>query len=280
MAATTEHGLRLEVCRLHSLPECSEVRLYPTRRRQILVVAVLRRPLGRLACGMPARRGLMEHDDTVEKERKQFLEYLTGKFRTTPAGCWIWLRATNNGYPVMRWQGRKWLVHRLTYCLFRGEIPENFDVRQLCSNRSCIQPEHLNTVPRSQRIRQRPRAKKTHCLKGHPYNEENTRIVKRTTGTARVCRECARLRNRKTHCPKGHPFGQDVTATGQRICRICRPAPAPKRGNWNAKKTHCPRGHPYDEENTYRKPKGERVCRACRRQSVTKAEPFRDRVEL
>jgi hypothetical protein len=39
---------------------------------------------------------------------------------------------------------------------------------------------------------------KTHCPKGHPYDEENTYLKPRKGGAVnRICKECNRIRNRK-----------------------------------------------------------------------------------
>lgn len=70
---------------------------------------------------------------------------------------------------------------------------------------------------------------KTHCLRGHPFDEENT-IHKK--GGGRICRICARNtanasyhRNKtlkiKTHCPNGHLYSEDNIYTGTKKGRRC-----------------------------------------------------------
>lgn len=91
-----------------------------------------------------------------------------------------------------------------------------------------------------------PSALRTHCPKGHPYDESNTRWDKYGH---RVCRECSRKSSYAAWKKRRNPT-----------------ACAPKD------KTHCLRGHLYDEENTLITRKGHRQCRACRRQYKSDAK--------
>lgn len=45
-----------------------------------------------------------------------------------------------------------------------------------------------------------PQGKKTHCPKGHEYNEKNTRTytVPKTGKTQRVCKECTKIKGRES----------------------------------------------------------------------------------
>lgn len=89
-----------------------------------------------------------------------------------------------------------------------------------------------------------PNAHKTHCPKGHPYDEANTYWRKRSSG-GRACRACKRDWQRE-HA--------GAAPTGM--------------GGHQRAKTHCPQGHEYTPENTYTYPKGGRSCRACRRDNL------------
>jgi hypothetical protein len=118
---------------------------------------------------------------------------------TAPNGCWQWTGHRNKGgYGLMR--GRDWRdvhqrAHRLTYELLVGPIPEGLELDHLCRNRGCVNPAHLEPVSHRVNILRSPvappavHAKKTHCVNGHPFDEENTYITKRG---GRCCRACGR----------------------------------------------------------------------------------------
>lgn len=77
-------------------------------------------------------------------------------------GCWHWLRRVNNdGYPQLTvWdketkKNHKRYVHHLILedasCLGLKR-PKGLDVGHLCHNRSCVNPNHLEFMTRSQNI--------------------------------------------------------------------------------------------------------------------------------
>lgn len=117
-------------------------------------------------------------------------------------GCWNWQRAINKGgYGTICYMANRWFVHRLCYEMFRGPIPEGYEVDHLCRNRRCLNPDHLEPVTKLENIR-RGAAAVTHCAKGHPYDEENTYLRSYRLTNHRTCRACRRdgmtvIRNRK-----------------------------------------------------------------------------------
>lgn len=115
-------------------------------------------------------------------------------------GCWVWQSADNGtGYGVKWANGRQGVAHRWMYEKLVGPIPEGLQLDHLCRNRKCVNPEHLEPVTnRENGLRgtspAAKNARKTHCLRGHPFDEVNTYWEPSRAG--RACRECKRQQQR------------------------------------------------------------------------------------
>lgn len=110
-------------------------------------------------------------------------------------GCWNWLGYCDpNGYGRVKIDGKMRKAYRVSYELSVGPIPEGFDVDHQCWNPSCVNPAHLKAMTNKENIARR-REINTHCIHGHPFDEENTGY----TGTRRYCMECAREANRNAY---------------------------------------------------------------------------------
>jgi hypothetical protein len=62
--------------------------------------------------------------------------------------CWEWQGTRHTfGYGVLQEGGakkpKKYLAHRCSYRLFKGDLPDEIDVLHRCDNPPCINPDHL-----------------------------------------------------------------------------------------------------------------------------------------
>lgn len=114
--------------------------------------------------------------------------------------CWPYLGAkSRKGYGgfTLSW-GHSIPAHRYAYELIRGPIPEGLVLDHLCRNPSCCNPWHLDPVPDRINILRgeglaAQEARQTHCKRGHPFDEANTKLTRRGS---RGCRACMRERGR------------------------------------------------------------------------------------
>lgn len=117
-------------------------------------------------------------------------------------GHWEWTgKKTKPGYGHVSIDGKRWLTHRYAYTQLVADIPPDWDIDHLCKNRSCCNPDHLEALPKPEHHKRNDYGGynriKTHCKKGHPYDDENTLIVPpsdRRPNGGRQCRACIKMR--------------------------------------------------------------------------------------
>lgn len=81
------------------------------------------------------------------QRRKSPVEYVVD----AETGCWDWQRYTDrNGYGQRRINGRGLYAHRHAYETHVGPIPPGHDVHHACRNPRCVNPAHLEAMPRSE----------------------------------------------------------------------------------------------------------------------------------
>ncbi len=86
------------------------------------------------------------------------------------------------------------------YEWFTGPIPAGMEIDHLCRNRACAAPAHLEAVTHHENLLRdetltAANAAKTHCKRGHLFDEANTMVYR----GSRFCLTCRRLdRERRT----------------------------------------------------------------------------------
>ncbi len=110
--------------------------------------------------------------------------------------CWLWTAYRNKkGYG---WFGGSPSPGHLAYHYLVGKAPAGLQWDHLCRTPACVRGSHLEAVTSrentlrgaNQAARQ---AKQTHCIAGHPFDEENTEHIQ----GRRRCRACQRRRTRE-----------------------------------------------------------------------------------
>ena len=128
-------------------------------------------------------------------------EYVGVRYEQQSDGCWKWLgQVSGGGYGQARIHDIYVAAHRLSYELAIGAVGERLVLDQnLCRNRACINPEHLEPVTQATNLRRglvgRKNAAKTRCPYDHEYTPANTYVIPATG--SRTCRTCAMRRRRE-----------------------------------------------------------------------------------
>jgi hypothetical protein len=109
-----------------------------------------------------------------------------------PDACWVWQGPPGpKGYGVIGVHHRPRYVHRVSYELTAGPIPDELTIDHLCRNRLCVNPDHLEPVTRGENVLRGESssaiaARRDHCAKGHPY-DERTWVSKQGKRHCRTC---------------------------------------------------------------------------------------------
>lgn len=128
--------------------------------------------------------------------------------------CWLWTGGRTGSYGTCRVNGKVTRAHIAVYKKLKGDYPDYLDLDHLCRNTLCVNPKHLEPVPRSVNMArgiswQAINARKTQCPQGHEYTEENTYKYPSGRRECRICRAAnvARFRSKQwksTHSPKSN----------------------------------------------------------------------------
>lgn len=169
--------------------------------------------------GSKWRRG---HNTKVGSPLERFL----AKICIKPNGCWEWLGGhAKAGYALLDIESDgSWkpvAAHRFSYETFVGPIPDGKELDHLCRNRGCVNPDHLEPVIHKVNVRRglagistgEQMKARTHCPKGHPYDEQNTRYRK---NGRRRCLACRRAEYQKWLSKPGNRDKKNETLRNKR----------------------------------------------------------------
>ena len=71
-------------------------------------------------------------------------ERILAKTKVDANGCRLWQESLlRSGYALIRYQGKKVLVHRAAWVALNGPIPQGMSVLHTCDVRHCVAEEHL-----------------------------------------------------------------------------------------------------------------------------------------
>jgi len=111
------------------------------------------------------------------------------------SGCWIWMASLSaDGYGRLH----RLSAHKISYEIFKCDVPDGLELDHLCRVRACVNPDHLEPVPHALNCERGNttifNTSKTRCPQGHKYTVANTHITK---AGSRSCRKCAAIRSSK-----------------------------------------------------------------------------------
>lgn len=136
-------------------------------------------------------------DTTGLSPIERFLLKVEVEDRGWESPCWIWIGTRDHkGYGKF-WPDAKGVpAHRWSYENWVGPIPAGLQMDHLCRVHPCVNPDHVDPVTAKENQVRSPfdPAVKTHCPKGHLYDDANTYRYPPTEKHPRGrrgCRTCA-----------------------------------------------------------------------------------------
>lgn len=134
-----------------------------------------------------------------------FLDRFVAKIDVDPtSGCWLWNASLiDDGYACFTFKGKTVRGHIYSHRHMFGDTDQKlYDRDHLCRVRRCVNPFHLEVVTkRENTIRgvgpSALNAAKTHCVNGHEFTAENTKMTRDNGTLYRRCITCRREGDRR-----------------------------------------------------------------------------------
>jgi hypothetical protein len=121
--------------------------------------------------------------------RKTVKEILNLYTRRNKDACWEWTGYKSKvGYGSLTNKGKVQRAHRFIYEQLVGAIPDGMVLDHLCTNKACVNPDHLEPVTILENT-QRFNKTRTHCKNGHEFTLANTYTPPKRLDR-RYCRTC------------------------------------------------------------------------------------------
>ena len=138
----------------------------------------------------------------------------------SPDGHWIWQGPFDkDGYGLTTWHRKLYRAHRFAFIALRGNIPADKAPDHLCRQPSCVNPQCIELVTSQVNTLRgngitAENSRKTHCLHGHAFTEENTieRAYKHRDGRLSSYRRCRICEKQRSHHRKAFGPRRPTTA--------------------------------------------------------------------
>lgn len=76
-----------------------------------------------------------------------------------PSGCWRWIGCVYDGVGMFYYNSKLQRANRVSWLLYKGELPKGTHIAHKCNNKWCINPDHLCLRSSTESIRKRFEAK-------------------------------------------------------------------------------------------------------------------------
>lgn len=70
-------------------------------------------------------------------------------------GCWEWLGGRTHDNYGKFWMDKTMKAHKVSFLLYKGEVPQGMVVMHICDNPPCVNPDHLRLGTQLDNIRDR-----------------------------------------------------------------------------------------------------------------------------